>query len=274
MIRRSLTKIKGKKKTLQNPQGHPKASSYLSHTHLSHDTSGNEKITLPSYTGNQTILTFPTTTTKIRQGEVEAGSVGVEAVRVATRATTQLESRLLRFCWHGCAIFRHGGDSVAWFMVMKMSMQMLEVQDAGKEEQKLPYLLYLQGGPGFECRQPTESSGWVQKRGIGLSTPLTVSSMLQFKSAEELANFLKHFRADDIVNDAEFIRVRLVPDAGPWTILGQVVRGLFCACCGTKLKEVKAQVYEVKGFMMENIKKEQGKFPNNEGRRRGILFGS
>jgi len=34
---------------------------------------------------------------------------------------------------------------------------------AGKEEQKLPYLLYLQGGPGFECRQPTESSGWVQK---------------------------------------------------------------------------------------------------------------
>ncbi|KAG2400303.1 uncharacterized protein HKW66_Vig0098430 [Vigna angularis] len=247
MIRRSLTKIKGKKKTLQNPQGHPKASSYLSHTHLSHDTSGNEKITLPSYTGNQTILTFPTTTTKIRQGEVEA-------VRVATWATMRLGSRLLRFCW----LHDDGDIFVA----------------AGKEEQKLPYLLYLQGGPGFECRQPTESSGWVQKRGIGLSTPLTVSSMLQFKSAEELANFLKHFRADDIVNDAEFIRVRLVPDAGPWTILGQVVRGLFCACCGTKLKEVKAQVYEVKGFMMENIKKEQGKFPNNEGRRRGILFGS
>ncbi|BAT83570.1 hypothetical protein VIGAN_04073600 [Vigna angularis var. angularis] len=122
----------------------------------------------------------------------------------------------------------------------KITVFAREVVAAGKEEQKLPYLLYLQGGPGFECRQPTESSGWVQKvceefrlilmdqRGTGLSTPLTVSSMLQFKSAEELADFLKHFRADNIVNDAEFIRVRLVPDAGPWTILGQSYGG-FCA---------------------------------------------
>ncbi|KAK7340314.1 hypothetical protein VNO77_21016 [Canavalia gladiata] len=122
----------------------------------------------------------------------------------------------------------------------KISVFAREVVAVGKEEQKLPYLLYLQGGPGFECRGPTESSGWVQKvveefrlilmdqRGTGLSTPLTVSSMSQFKSADELADFLKHFRADNIVNDAEFIRVRLVPDAGPWTILGQSYGG-FCA---------------------------------------------
>lgn len=51
--------------------------------------------------------------------------------------------------------------------------------------------------------------------------------MSQFKSADELADFLKYFRADNIVNDAEFIRVRLVPDAGPWTILGQVFELLF-----------------------------------------------
>lgn len=60
------------------------------------------------------------------------------------------------------------------------------------------------------------------QRGTGLSTPLSVSSMSQFKSAQDLADFLKYFRADSIVNDAEFIRVRLVPNAGPWTILGQV----------------------------------------------------
>lgn len=65
------------------------------------------------------------------------------------------------------------------------------------------------------------------QRGTGLSTPLSVSSMSQFKSADELADFLKHFRADNIVNDAEFIRVRLVPDAGPWTTLGQVFAYLF-----------------------------------------------
>lgn len=65
------------------------------------------------------------------------------------------------------------------------------------------------------------------QRGTGLSTPLTPSSMSQFRSAEDLANYLKHFRADNIVNDAEFIRTRLVPDAAPWTILGQVFTSLF-----------------------------------------------
>ncbi|KAK4266910.1 hypothetical protein QN277_023769 [Acacia crassicarpa] len=121
----------------------------------------------------------------------------------------------------------------------KISVFAREVVAVGKEEQTLPYLLYLQGGPGFECPRPTESSGWIHKaledfrvilmdqRGTGLSTPLTVSSMSQFKSADELADYLKHFRADNIVNDAEFIRVRLVPDAGPWTILGQSFGG-FC----------------------------------------------
>lgn len=62
------------------------------------------------------------------------------------------------------------------------------------------------------------------QRGTGLSTPLTASSMLQLKSAKKLADYLKHFRADSIVNDAEFIRVHLVPNAEPWTILGQVLR--------------------------------------------------
>lgn len=50
--------------------------------------------------------------------------------------------------------------------------------------------------------------------------------MSQFKSAEDLVNYLKHFRADSIVHDAEFIRERLVPDAGSWTILGQVTQFL------------------------------------------------
>ncbi|GMH00471.1 hypothetical protein Nepgr_002310 [Nepenthes gracilis] len=122
----------------------------------------------------------------------------------------------------------------------KISVFAREVVAVGKEEQSLPYLLYLQGGPGFESPRPVEASGWINKacegyrvvlldqRGTGLSTPLTASSMLQFQSSEDLAEYLKHFRADNIVNDAEFIRVRLVPDAGPWTVLGQSYGG-FCA---------------------------------------------
>ncbi|XP_007051700.2 PREDICTED: proline iminopeptidase [Theobroma cacao] len=121
----------------------------------------------------------------------------------------------------------------------KISIFAREVVAAGKEEQLMPYLLYLQGGPGFECPRPTEGNGWILKaceefrvilmdqRGTGLSTPLTPSSMQQMKSAQSLADYLKHFRADSIVNDAEFIRVHLVPDARPWTVLGQSYGG-FC----------------------------------------------
>lgn len=67
----------------------------------------------------------------------------------------------------------------------------------------------------------------VLQRGTGLSTPLTSSSMLQFKSAKDLADYLVHFRADNIVKDSEFIRVRLVPNADPWTILGQVINVVY-----------------------------------------------
>lgn len=122
----------------------------------------------------------------------------------------------------------------------KISLFAREVVAVGKEDQSQEYLIYLQGGPGFECSRPTEASGWISKaceehrvilmdqRGTGLSTPLTPSSMMQMKSAEDLANYLQHFRADNIVNDAEFIRKHLVPNAGPWTVLGQSYGG-FCA---------------------------------------------
>lgn len=33
----------------------------------------------------------------------------------------------------------------------------------GKEELGLPYLLFLQGGPGFESPRPVEASGWLKK---------------------------------------------------------------------------------------------------------------
>lgn len=81
----------------------------------------------------------------------------------------------------------------------------------------------------------------ILQRGTGLSTPLTASSMSQFKSAEDLADYLKHFRADNIVNDAEFIRVRLVPDASPWTVLGQVKR-LFFSFCSHLIVQLTAMV--------------------------------
>ncbi|CAL9131758.1 unnamed protein product [Musa acuminata var. zebrina] len=115
-----------------------------------------------------------------------------------------------------------------------------EVVAVGKEEQQLPYILFLQGGPGFESPRPTEASGWLKRaceeyrvvfldqRGTGLSTPLTVSSLLQITSSAKLVEYLQYFRADNIVKDAEFIRTHLVPNSGTWMVLGQSFGG-FCA---------------------------------------------
>lgn len=77
----------------------------------------------------------------------------------------------------------------------------------------------LFNGPGMSFRSSFEVKsscrnifvylifcGFTGQRGTCLSTPLTPSSMSQFKFAEDLADYLKHFWADNIVNDAEFIR--------------------------------------------------------------------
>lgn len=37
------------------------------------------------------------------------------------------------------------------------------IDPVGKEEKQLPYLLYLQGGPGFESPRPAEASGWMKR---------------------------------------------------------------------------------------------------------------
>ena len=101
-----------------------------------------------------------------------------------------------------------------------------------------PYLLYLQGGPGFESPRPVTNSGWIKKalnrydillldqRGTGRSTPANFHTIGDWGPKKQ-AGYLQHFRADNIVNDAEFIRNKMIGDK-PWSILGQSFGG-FCA---------------------------------------------
>lgn len=107
-----------------------------------------------------------------------------------------------------------------------------------------PYLLYLQGGPGFESPRPTEASGWLKcalgsfrvvlmdQRGTGRSSPITTNTLAAVGAPDKQAHYLSFFRADSIVADAEMIRQVLVPEdqsLGPrWSILGQSFGG-FCA---------------------------------------------
>ncbi|MFD7324022.1 alpha/beta fold hydrolase [Streptomyces sp. NPDC059875] len=112
-----------------------------------------------------------------------------------------------------------------------------EVADPARAGEQLPWLLYLQGGPGGKSPRPTAGSpGWLDQalkthrvllldqRGTGRSTPVTARSAARFASPDRLAAHLAHFRADAIVADAELIRRRLCGDT-PWETLGQSYGG-------------------------------------------------
>ncbi|MFZ0666495.1 MAG: alpha/beta fold hydrolase [Acidimicrobiales bacterium] len=100
-----------------------------------------------------------------------------------------------------------------------------------------PFLLFLQGGPGFEAERPTGTSSpsWLERalkdfrvlmldqRGTGRSTPV---GSLDAMSPEQQTDYLTCFRADSIVMDAELIRKTLGVER--WSLLGQSFGG-FCA---------------------------------------------
>jgi pimeloyl-ACP methyl ester carboxylesterase len=98
-----------------------------------------------------------------------------------------------------------------------------------------PFLVYLQGGPGFEAPRPTgnpRGPAWLDRalrdyrvlmldqRGTGRSTPVGVPPGCPAEQADHLA----HFRADSIVRDCEAVREAL--GSPPWSVLGQSFGGM------------------------------------------------
>lgn len=113
-----------------------------------------------------------------------------------------------------------------------------EVVAPRREHDDLPWLLFLQGGPGMASPRPVDTTGWIgrllqdfrvllmDQRGTGLSTPLSRQTLAGLTPAEQARRLALH-RADSIVRDAELLRRELAGDR-PWTILGQSFGG-FCA---------------------------------------------
>jgi pimeloyl-ACP methyl ester carboxylesterase len=100
-----------------------------------------------------------------------------------------------------------------------------------------PLLVFFQGGPGFEAARPMRvpsAPGWLDRalrdyrvlmldqRGTGRSTPI---GSLEGRTPAEQADYLRHFRADSIVRDAEALRDALGVER--WSVLGQSFGG-FC----------------------------------------------
>lgn len=110
---------------------------------------------------------------------------------------------------------------------------------AEKVDSAQPWLIFLQGGPGFEGPRPVspDSPGWLSRaladyrvllldqRGMGRSTPVGPADALAM-SPDALADRLALHRADAIVRDAECFRQAL--DIERWSVLGQSFGG-FCA---------------------------------------------
>jgi pimeloyl-ACP methyl ester carboxylesterase len=125
---------------------------------------------------------------------------------------------------------RPGGDQIEVFA--------REVVATGRASADLPWLVFLQGGPGFGAQRPVGREAWLDRalrdfrvllldqRGTGMSTPANRLSLQRFSDAAAQAAYLAHFRADSIVADAELIR-RELTGGEPWSVLGQSFGG-FC----------------------------------------------
>ncbi|MPY50607.1 alpha/beta fold hydrolase [Streptomyces acidicola] len=113
-----------------------------------------------------------------------------------------------------------------------------EVVGCDKTDQDLPWLVYLQGGPGFGANRFVGTQAWLgralkefrvlllDQRGTGASTPADRQTLPLRGGPREQADYLAHFRADSIVRDCEAIRPEVTGGA-PWTVLGQSFGG-FC----------------------------------------------
>lgn len=115
-----------------------------------------------------------------------------------------------------------------------------EIVAAGRAgADRLPWLVFLQGGPGMAAQRPVGRAGWLDRalddyrvllldqRGTGASARITARSLARLGSPRAQAEYLALFRADSIVADCELIRRERFGDR-PWTVLGQSFGG-FCA---------------------------------------------
>lgn len=164
-------------------------------------------------------------------------SSGTSNVRHEIRA--RHEFRGLRAVEHYFTVpLDHFGSSGSPETITVFAREYVSAAHTMEEAARLPWLLFLQGGPGGRGNRFGSLGGWskaagkdfrilmLDQRGTGLSTPLDRNTLPLRGSALEQAAYLEHFRADSIVADAELIRAAL--GSPPWTVYGQSYGG-FCA---------------------------------------------
>jgi pimeloyl-ACP methyl ester carboxylesterase len=133
-----------------------------------------------------------------------------------------------------------------------------ELVRSGGED--LPYLVYLQGGPGSESPRPNafEQPAWIgralqdfrllllDQRGTGRSTPVGRHDQVPGDDDAAKAAYLSHFRADAIVRDCELLRRHLGVER--WSLLGQSFGGFTSTTYLTLAPEGLASVHVTGGL--------------------------
>lgn len=119
-------------------------------------------------------------------------------------------------------------DDPAWETIELFAREVVASDRADGTQQNLPWLVYLQGGPGFGANRFVGRSSWLDRalkeyrvllldqRGTGHSTPANRQTLPLRGGPTQQADYLAHFRADAIVRDCEAIRPQVTGGApGP-----------------------------------------------------------
>lgn len=104
--------------------------------------------------------------------------------------------------------------------------------------EKRPYVIYLQGGPGYPSPRFTTNSSFLKpllerfnvllldQRGTGLSSRISAEDLRPMAEAER-AQFLSLFRAPNIIQDVIALESMFLTTGEKWLVLGQSFGG-FC----------------------------------------------
>lgn len=114
--------------------------------------------------------------------------------------------------------------------------------DSDEEASPLPYMVYLEGGPGFGNREPQDhpltstalERGYqvlyLDHRGTGYSSPVSTMMLNQLEGGEDAqVDYLRLMRQDNTVRDCESVRKALTKgmsdNQSKWSIFGQSYGG-------------------------------------------------